>query len=172
MLTHLFPNHPQSPLGQNLLEPSQSLEIRCAINPVQAEGAPGGRFAWWPWARHELSLNLSFCLCGLGSSPLKVEGEIFKGQCGLMSRLPLPLWNLKLIWWNKTSPWTSRGQGNHRWGNRGTEKLRNLPKLSQLISGKTGREPVRLAPESVLWETRWTMKAAGRQGVMERPGAE
>lgn len=49
--------------------------------------------------------------------------------------------------------------------------MRNLPKLSQLISGKTGREPVSLAPESGLWETRWTMKAAGRHGVMERPGA-
>lgn len=49
--------------------------------------------------------------------------------------------------------------------------MRNLPKLTQLISGKTGREPVRLAPESVPWETRWTTKAAGRHGVMECPGA-
>ena len=91
MLTHLFPNHPQSPLGQNLLGRSQSLEIRCAINPTQVERALGGRFAWWPWARHELSLNLSFCLCSMGSSSLKVEVEIFKRQCGLMSELPLLL---------------------------------------------------------------------------------
>lgn len=42
MLTHLFPNHPQSPLGQNLLGLSQSLELRYAINPTQVERAPGG----------------------------------------------------------------------------------------------------------------------------------
>lgn len=58
-------------------------------------------------------LNLSFCLCSMGSSSLKVKVEIFKRQCGLMSAFPTFM-KLEAHLMKTKLPLDLQGTGNHR----------------------------------------------------------